>query len=144
MIEVYADGSVRPANPGQGGWAYLIKHSDGTEEMGWGGCNKSTNNRMELMGVIQALLLLVGTDEQVVVYSDSQYVIKTITDGWERKKNRDLWCVLDALNTNKVKWNWVKGHNGNKPHDRVDKVANAIAGFKYAREEQQLTFRYVT
>ena len=137
MIEIYTDGACK-GNPGPGGWGVLLK-SEGTEKELFGGETLTTNNRMELMAVIQALKAL-KRPCQVVLHLDSQYVLKGITEwltGWKAKgwktaskqpvKNVDLWQQLDAavsLSGHAIDWRWVKGHNGDAGNERADELAN--------------------
>jgi ribonuclease HI len=136
-IEIYTDGACK-GNPGPGGWGVLLK-SGGTEKELFGGELGTTNNRMELMAVIQALQAL-KRPCSVVLYLDSQYVLKGITEwlpGWKAKgwrtaakqpvKNVDLWQQLDALVTSgghTIDWRWVRGHNGDAGNERADMLAN--------------------
>ena len=137
LIEIYTDGACK-GNPGPGGWGVLLK-SEGTEKELFGGETLTTNNRMELMAVIQALKAL-KRPCQVVLHLDSQYVLKGITEwltGWKAKgwktaskqpvKNVDLWQQLDAavsLSGHAIDWRWVKGHNGDAGNERADELAN--------------------
>src|SRR6266851_2793662 len=91
----YADGSCI-GNPGPGGWGVLILEPDGSERELSGGDPSTTNNRMEITGVIEALRA-VAPGVEVTVRSDSQYVVKTMTLGWKRRENVDLWRQLRPL-----------------------------------------------
>lgn len=141
-VELFADGACL-GNPGPGGWAYLLRvhTSEGPKEREDAGFEAhSTNNRMELMGVIRGLEALSRPCE-VALMSDSQYVVKGITDwlpGWKRKgwrkadgqavMNQELWQRLDAqLQIHRVKATWVKGHAGHPENERVDRLANEAA-----------------
>ncbi len=137
LIEIYTDGACK-GNPGPGGWGVLLK-SAGTEKELFGGEMQTTNNRMELMAVIQALNAL-KRPCRVVLHIDSQYVLKGMTEwltGWKAKgwrtaskqpvKNVDLWQQLDAtvsLSGHAIDWRWVKGHNGDPGNERADELAN--------------------
>ena len=92
MIHIYTDGSCH-GNPGPGGWAAIIEN-DGTKTRLSGSEEETTNNRMELLAVIKGLQ---STQKQndVTIFSDSQYVVNTMTRGWKRKANQDLWALLD-------------------------------------------------
>ena len=134
-IEIYTDGACK-GNPGPGGWGALMRFGTQEKEL-FGGEALTTNNRMELMGVIAALEAL-KRPSRVVVYTDSQYVQKGISEwihGWKAKgwmtaarapvKNSDLWKRLDtATQTHKIEWRWVKGHAGHPENERADALAN--------------------
>jgi len=136
-VTIYTDGACS-GNPGPGGWGAILIYGEKEKEI-CGSEPETTNNRMELMGAIAALESL-KTSCQVDLYTDSQYVQKGITewiDGWKRKnwkgvKNPDLWQRLDAArNSHKVKWHWVRGHNGHEMNERVDKLA--VSAIKHAK-----------
>ena len=136
-IEIYTAGACK-GNPGPGGWGVLLK-AGGTEKELFGGEMATTNNRMELMAVIQALSALKRPCE-VTLFLDSQYVLKGITEwlpGWKAKgwrtaskqpvKNVELWQQLDALvqqGGHRIDWRWVRGHNGDPGNERADALAN--------------------
>jgi ribonuclease HI len=134
-IEIYADGACK-GNPGPGGWGVLLR-AGGHEKELFGGEAQTTNNRMELTAVIEALLSL-KQRSQVRVYTDSQYVQKGISEwihSWKRRgwktadkkpvKNEDLWRKLDAAaQAHDVQWYWVKGHAGHPENERADALAN--------------------
>ncbi|WP_295748059.1 ribonuclease HI [Undibacterium sp.] len=134
-ISIYTDGACK-GNPGVGGWGALLIAGEKEKEL-FGGEKDSTNNRMELMAVIQALTVLKRPCE-IILHTDSQYVLKGITEwiqGWKAKgwktaaktpvKNVDLWQALDqARNTHKIEWKWVKGHSGHPGNERADQLAN--------------------
>ncbi|MEE8517686.1 MAG: cyclic pyranopterin monophosphate synthase MoaC [Dehalococcoidia bacterium] len=123
MIDIYTDGSCS-GNPGPGGWAAIVV--DGaTKTPHSGGESKTTNNRMEMTGVIKGLASLpAGTS--ATVHSDSQYVVYTMTKGWKRKLNTDLWTQLDAVVAERdVHWKWVRGHNGHPQNEEADRLAVA-------------------
>ena len=87
-----------------------------------GGDSSTTNNRMEITAVIEALKNV--DDNDVTIYSDSTYVINTITKGWKKNKNQDLWELLEKLLFKKnVTWKWVKGHSGNEFNEKADQLA---------------------
>ena len=138
-ITIYTDGSSR-GNPGPGGWGAIVVNGNEVREMG-GREDHTTNNRMELRAVIEALNSIKTDIDMVTVYSDSQYVIKGITEwiaGWQRKGwknsqkkdvlNRDLWEDLLAATSEKdIKWTYVKGHALNKGNNRCDEIATSFA-----------------
>jgi ribonuclease HI len=137
-VEVFTDGACL-GNPGPGGWAALLR-SGSHERMLTGGEPQTTNNRMELMAAIAALEALKRPCE-VELTTDSRYVMQGIEDwmprwranGWRtstRKpvKNQDLWQRLDAAaGPHRIKWQWVRGHNGHPENERVDEAARAEA-----------------
>ncbi len=133
-IDIYTDGACS-GNPGPGGWGAILRHK-GTEKELFGGERDTTNNRMEMMAVIEALRAL-KRPVAVRVHTDSQYVQKGITEwihGWKKRgwktaakapvKNEDLWRALDALAAqHKIEWHWVKGHAGHAENERADALA---------------------
>ena len=143
-VVIYADGACR-GNPGPGGWGAWLKAGEHEKEL-FGGEKLTTNNRMELTAVIEALASLKKRC-QVTIYTDSAYVKDGITSwihGWKSRgwktadkkpvKNVELWQRLDALNaSHSVQWRWVKGHAGDPGNERADQLANrgvadALAG----------------
>jgi ribonuclease HI len=135
LIEIYADGACR-GNPGPGGWGAVVLSAEGDQEM-MGATGNTTNNRMELCGVLEGLRAL-SQPARVRVYTDSTYVCKGMTEwiaGWKRRnwrtaggravKNQDLWLALDeAQSHHEVEWQWVRGHAGNAGNERADGLAN--------------------
>jgi ribonuclease HI len=134
-VIIYTDGACR-GNPGPGGWGVVLSYKDKIKEI-HGGEPVTTNNRMELMAVIQAMETL--TKPCVVqINSDSRYVLQGITEwlenwkkrGWKTAnksavKNEDLWRRLDtARERHQIEWKWVKGHSGNNGNERADQLAN--------------------
>jgi len=134
-VVIYADGACR-GNPGPGGWGAWLRSGDFEKEL-FGGEKHTTNNRMELTAVIQALAVLKQRCA-VTLYTDSQYVkdgITTWIHGWKKRgwmtadkkpvKNQELWQRLDELNAqHAVEWRWVRGHNGDPGNTRADLLAN--------------------
>ena len=136
-IVIYTDGACK-GNPGPGGWGALLT-AGSTEKELFGGELGTTNNRMEMTAVIEALAAL-KKPSAVILYLDSQYVLKGITEwihGWKARgwrtaakapvKNVDLWQKLDALlvsSSHSIDWRWVKGHNGDPGNERADALAN--------------------
>ena len=147
-VVIYTDGACK-GNPGLGGWGVLLRAADGTEKELFGGDLETTNNRMEMMAVIQALNSL-KRPCRVTLHMDSQYVLKGITEwiaGWKAKgwktaskqpvKNVDLWQQLDALvqtGGHVIDWRWVKGHAGDPGNERADALANQ--GVEFAQKNR--------
>ncbi len=135
MIEIYTDGACK-GNPGPGGWGAFMIYGEHEKEL-FGGEAHTTNNRMELLGVISALAALTRACE-VTIHTDSQYVkngIQTWIHSWKKNgwktaakqpvKNEDLWKQLDEeVARHTVQWRWVKGHSGNPGNERADQLAN--------------------
>jgi len=135
VVRIYTDGACK-GNPGPGGWGALLR-SGGHERELFGGDPATTNNRMELTAVIRALATL-KQPSRVEVYTDSEYVMKGITEwlaAWKRRgwktadrkpvKNVDLWRELDELaGRHEVGWHWVRGHAGHPENERADALAN--------------------
>ena len=134
-IEIYTDGACR-GNPGPGGWGALLIAGRHRKEM-YGGETDTTNNRMELTAVIEALNALKGS-RSVILHTDSKYVkdgIESWIENWKKRgwktsakkpvKNQDLWMALDeARERHAIDWRWVKGHAGNAGNERADELAN--------------------
>ena len=125
MIEIYTDGSCL-TNPGPGGWAAIVLEN-GSKRLLHGGENDTTNNRMEILAAIKGLEALPASAE-VTVFSDSQYVVNTMTRNWKRNANKDLWARLDTeTRKRRVQWRWVRGHDGNPLNEEADALANGEA-----------------
>jgi len=134
-VVIYTDGACK-GNPGLGGWGALLRWKEHEKEL-FGGERDTTNNRMELTAVIQALMALKSRC-QVAVYTDSAYVKNGITTwihswkqrGWrtaDKKpvKNVELWQRLETLAAqHDVQWHWVRGHDGDPGNERADALAN--------------------
>lgn len=142
VINIYTDGACL-GNPGAGGWAFLLQDGCNANEKA-GFVANTTNNRMELMAVIQALKKrehLGHEKARTHIYTDSQYVKNGITlwiKGWKKNgwrtankqpvKNQDLWKQLDLLAHNDcLAWHWVRGHSGHHGNERVDSLARQAA-----------------
>ena len=135
-IHIYTDGAAS-GNPGPGGYGAVMLYKDKRKELSEG-FKYTTNNRMELMAVIVALEHLKNEGSQVIVYSDSKYVVDSIEkkwiDGWIKKnfknvKNVDLWLrFLPLYKKHHIKFKWVKGHADNVENNRCDELA--VAAYK--------------
>lgn len=146
-VDIYTDGACK-GNPGPGGWGVLLK-SGSTEKELFGGEAQTTNNRMELMAVIQALQALKRPCD-VTLHVDSQYVLKGMTEwlpGWKAKgwrtatkqpvKNVELWQALDDLvnrGGHRIAWRWVRGHAGDPGNERADALANRGVALALGRD----------
>ena len=134
-VLIYTDGACK-GNPGPGGWGAWLRSGDHSREL-WGGEAATTNNRMELTAVIEALSAL-KQHCRVDLFTDSEYVRNGITtwiQGWKARgwktadrkpvKNTDLWLKLDELAAvHDVRWHWVRGHTGDEGNERADALAN--------------------
>jgi ribonuclease HI len=124
-VLVYADGSCE-GNPGPGGWGVVIVTPQETRRLS-GGDSQTTNNRMEIMAAIEALRAL-DPGLPVILRSDSQYLVKTMNEGWRRTKNQDLWKQLDAeVARHNVRFEWVRGHAGDALNEEADELAREAA-----------------
>lgn len=133
---IYTDGASR-GNPGPGGYGAILKWGQHAKELS-AGYRRTTNNRMELMAVIAALEALKKESLNIVIYSDSQYVVKAVQEGWLKKwiatqfsggkKNKDLWLRYAELAKNhNIRFVWVRGHADNAFNNRCDELATAAA-----------------
>ncbi len=123
---VYADGSCI-GNPGPGGWGVIIVAPDGSRRELSGSAPATTNNRMELTAAIEGLRR-VEPKARVILRSDSQYLINSMTLGWKRRLNLDLWRLLDAeVAAREVQFEWVMGHASDALNNRADELARAAA-----------------
>ena len=121
-IYLYTDGAAS-GNPGPGGYGAVLRCGELYKELS-GGFALTTNNRMELLALIKGLEAIRWKGAQVQVFSDSTYVVNTITKGWKRKKNHDLWSRFDALAPSfELSFTWVKGHAGHPENERCDALA---------------------
>lgn len=134
-VEIYTDGACS-GNPGPGGYGVILKYNNIIKELS-GYCEKTTNNRMELLAVIKGLEAL-KRPCSVILYSDSKYIVDAMNKGWvtrwqkngwmrnkcEPAKNKDLWeRILKLTSVHKVSWVWVKGHADNEYNNRCDYLA---------------------
>jgi ribonuclease HI len=133
---MYTDGACR-GNPGRGGYGTILSWKGVEKELS-GGYRLTTNNRMEIMAVIAGLEALTKNGLHITVYSDSQYVVRAVEEGWLKKwiatnfkggkKNKDLWLrFYDLLQKNNISFKWVKGHASNPHNNRCDQLATAAA-----------------
>ncbi|MBP3220599.1 MAG: ribonuclease HI [Neisseriaceae bacterium] len=145
-VHIFTDGACK-GNPGLGGWGVLLRYGEHSKEL-CGGVEQTTNNQMELTAVIKGLeTLKKNFSGSVIVYTDSQYVQKGMSEwifnwkknGWKTaaKKpvaNADLWQQLDALAAQfNIQWQWVQGHNGHSDNEIADQLANqGIKNFQAA------------
>ncbi len=143
-ISMYTDGSSR-GNPGPGGYGVLLMYKQHVKEMSCG-YKLTTNNRMELLAVIAGLESITNKNIPVKIYSDSQYVVKAVNEGWLKnwiktdfkggKKNSDLWLRFHALSAGlTLTFIWVKGHATNPYNNRCDELATTAAMGKNLLED---------
>jgi len=138
---IYTDGACS-GNPGPGGWGVVACYADDSVQELGGAVPATTNNRMEMQAAIAALKLLTESHQSqpVTLYTDSEYLINGITKwikGWKKKNwktsqgnpviNQDLWETLDALNSPRIQWQYVRGHAGNWGNERCDAIARAYS-----------------
>ena len=131
VIYLYTDGAAS-GNPGPGGWGAVLVCGPLRKEMS-GGFARTTNNRMELLAVIEGLKCIKWENADVEVWSDSQYVVKSINEGWldnwvrkgfKKVKNPDLWQqFLPLFKSHNVVFHWLKGHAGHPENERCDRLA---------------------
>ena len=135
-ITIYTDGSSR-GNPGPGGYGAILMSGKLKKELSQG-YRKTTNNRMELMAVIAALGALKKQNLKITIYTDSQYIVKALNQGWlnkwmatnfaNGKKNKDLWVrFYNLYKQHHIKFVWVKGHAENPYNNRCDELATTAA-----------------
>ena len=135
-ILLYTDGSSR-GNPGPGGYGVVLKYGSYRKELSQG-FRLTTNNRMELLGVIEGLKAIKKREIPVKIYSDSSYVVNAVNNGWlkswvskdlSKKKNSDLWGLfLNVSQTfSSLEFIWIKGHAGHPENERCDRLAVAAA-----------------
>lgn len=124
MIEIYCDGAYAPSRD-IGGWAFVVLENGEKIYSEFYPVSNTTNNRMEIEAVIQACLWLkLSSLTTAIIYSDSMYVIGTMTKNWKRNKNLDLWEILDKICKElNIEWKHIKGHDGNKWNELCDALA---------------------
>ena len=130
-VYLFTDGASR-GNPGPGGYGVILRYGNHEKELSEG-FKKTTNNRMELLAVIKGLETLKKEGLDVIVVSDSEYVINAIekgwlksweNKGWKKVKNVDLWKrFLEVSKNHQIKFKWIKGHNGHPENERCDQLA---------------------
>ena len=135
MIEIFTDGAAS-GNPGPGGYGVILRSGKHYKELS-GGFRMTTNNRMELLAVIEGLEAIKTPGQQVTVVSDSKYVVDSVEKKWvfgwvkigfKGKKNKDLWMrFLSVYKLHDVKFVWVKGHNNHPENERCDQLAVAAS-----------------
>lgn len=131
MITIYTDGAAK-GNPGPGGYGTILDFQGKRKELSEG-FRRTTNNRMELLAVIKGLEAIKKPGWNVVIYSDSKYVVDSVEKGWLKgwvlkgfkgKKNPDLWKrYLKVAELHNVKFKWIKGHAGHPENERCDQLA---------------------
>lgn len=131
MINIYTDGASS-GNPGPGGFGVILRSGKHYKEISEG-YRKTTNNRMELLAVITGLESIKNPGQEIMVYSDSKYIIDSVEKKWvfnwvrtnfRDKKNKDLWLrFLEVYKQHQIRFTWVKGHNGHPENERCDELA---------------------
>ncbi len=154
-VNIYTDGSSLE-NPGPGGYGIILESGSYRKELGQG-FRKTTNNRMELMAVVESLKALSKNGLEIHIFSDSKYVVDAVSKGWvfswvkkrfKGKKNSDLWReFLKQYQKHRPKFHWIKGHNNHMQNERCDQLAVAAAasgdlkideGFEQQEKEKRL------
>lgn len=136
MLEIYTDGASR-GNPGKGGYGVILKYKENYKEISKG-YRLTTNNRMELMACIVGLEAIKKTGQNIIIFSDSKYVVDSIEKKWvynwlkkpnfAGKKNQDLWLrFMKVYKQHTIKLVWIKGHNEHKENERCDYLATTAA-----------------
>jgi len=131
-IEIYTDGASS-GNPGPGGFGAILRYGKHEKEISMG-FRLTTNNRMELMAVVEALKCIKEENTNVDIYSDSSYVVNTVEKGWlynwlkkpnfNNKANRDLWMAfIEVSKKHSIKFHWIRGHAGHPMNERCDRLA---------------------
>jgi ribonuclease HI len=153
MINIYTDGASS-GNPGPGGFGVILQSGKHYKEISEG-YRKTTNNRMELLAVITGLESIKKSGQDIMVYSDSKYIIDSVDKKWvfnwvrtnfKGKKNKDLWLrFLEVFKKHQIRFTWVKGHNGHLENERCDELAveaskqkNLLIDTYFEKEELKL------
>jgi ribonuclease HI len=153
MINIYTDGASS-GNPGPGGFGVILQSGKHYKEISEG-YRKTTNNRMELLAVITGLESIKKSGQDIMVYSDSKYIIDSVDKKWvfnwvrtnfKGKKNKDLWLrFLEVYKKHQIRFTWVKGHNGHLENERCDELAveaskqkNLLIDTYFEKEELKL------
>lgn len=126
-IVIYTDGAYKSSTD-QGGWAYVVMKNNIEIDYDFNGAKNTTNNRMEISGVLGALTwALLSVYTNIKICTDSQYVFGTIKRNWKRNKNLELWKKIDELlnklSNKNITFEWIKGHDGNIGNNRADELA---------------------
>lgn len=124
MVKIYTDGAYAPSR-NKGGWAFVVIKDNKKIHSSFFGEEETTNNRMEIQAVIEAIIWAKENKlTKIEIFTDSMYVIGTMSKNWKRNKNHDLWKILDELVLNMtISWNHVKGHEGDKYNELCDALA---------------------
>lgn len=122
MIHVYTDGAYSSSRD-QGGWSYVVLYKNHLIKKEFGGIKATTNNRMEILAVLNAVELFKNTTHSVNIYTDSMYVVGSLTLNWKRNANLDLWEKFNSYDLSKFNFLHVKGHNDNKYNEMCDDLA---------------------
>lgn len=123
-IEIYTDGAYSSSR-NQGGWAFVVLKDGNRVASAFDAVKDTTNNRMEVQSAIEAVKHMKEQEQRdITIFSDSMYVIGTMSQNWKRKKNVDLWIQMDeACEGMKIEWKHVKGHEGDVWNERCDMLA---------------------
>ena len=124
VVKIYTDGAYAPSR-NKGGWAFVVIKDNKKIHSSFFGEEETTNNRMEIQAVIEAIIWAKENKlTEIEIFTDSMYVIGTMSKNWKRNKNHDLWEILDKLVLNMtISWNHVKGHEGDKYNELCDALA---------------------
>ncbi len=122
MIHVYTDGAYSSSRD-QGGWSYVVLYKNQLIKKEFGGVKATTNNRMEILAVLNAVELFKNTTQSVNIYTDSMYVVGSLTLNWKRNANLDLWEKFNSYDLSKFNFLHVKGHNDNTYNEMCDDLA---------------------
>jgi len=153
MINIYTDGASS-GNPGPGGFGVILRSGKHYKEISEG-YRKTTNNRMELLAVITGLESIKNPGQDIMIYSDSKYIIDSVEKKWvfnwvrtnfKGKKNKDLWLrFLEVYKQHQIRFTWVKGHNGHTENERCDELAvqaskqnNLLTDANFEKEDLRL------